>query len=233
MSNLTPFQNTVGLERDLSYEFKNKSLLTEALTHSSFSHENGLNYNYERLEFLGDAVIGLIISDYIIKNYTDVDEGIMSQLRAYVVNEKFLSQAAKSLNIDKYIFLGKGELMSSKVSDSILSDIFEAVIAAVYLDGGYKMAADIALPVLKLGLEQVENGSVFLDEKGEIQKFSQKYYGVLPVYTVLSEDGPDHDKFFTVKLDIGGRLFSQGCGKSKKTAEKAAAVAMLKTVSKA
>lgn len=232
MSNFESAQYVAGLEENLSYTFKNKSLLIEALTHRSYSHEQSLNYNYERLEFLGDAVLSLVISEYIIGNYKNFDEGCMSQLRAYVVNENFLSHAAMDLGIDKYVLLGKGEQASPTGVNSILADIFEAVIAAVYLDGGYEKAAKIVMSVLKSGIEKALGGGVFLDEKGEIQKFSQKYYGCLPVYTVKSVSGPDHDKFFTVELNIGGKLFSEGSGKSKKMAEKAAASAMLKTIPK-
>ncbi len=203
----------------------------EALTHSSFSHENNLNYDYERLEFLGDAVLELIASEYILNNYRDMDEGAMSRLRSYVVNEKFLSGIARRLNIGGNIFLGKGEAASSgRDTDSILADIFEAVTAAVYMDGGYSKARDMAVPLLKDGIEEAAAGSVFLDEKGEVQKLSQKNYGALPVYSVIGETGPDHHKTFTVRLEIGGAVSVTGRGRSKKLAEKDAAAAALRAI---
>lgn len=232
MNNLDRFHNTVGLEDKISYIFKNKSLLREALTHSSYSHEKGLSYSYERLEFLGDAVLALIVSEYILNNYKNFDEGYMSQLRAYVVNEKFLSQAAKRIDLSQYVFLGKGESICSLGTDSILADIFEALIAAIYLDGGYAIVSAIVMSLFKQSIEAAVSEGVFLDEKGEIQKFSQKEYGILPVYTIIKEEGPDHNKIFTVRLDIGGVLFSEGVGKSKKMAEKSAATAMLSIIYK-
>lgn len=222
-------EKIANIEESISYVFQDKSLILEALTHGSFSHENNLGYNYERLEFLGDAVLELVVSEYILNNHKNMNEGAMTKLRACVVNEKFLSGKARKLNIGNQIFLGKGET-AGRDNNSILADILEAIIAAVYLDGGYDVARNVILPFLKNDIEDIANGSLLLDVKGELQKLSQKDYGVLPEYSVIGATGPDHNKTFTVKVEICGIVSVTGQGRSKKLAEKAAAAAALHTI---
>ncbi|MGC8768670.1 ribonuclease III family protein [Calditerrivibrio sp.] len=216
--------NLEKLNEILNYNFENKELLIEALTHSSFSYENKLYRNYERLEFLGDAVLQLIVSEYLVFKYKDFDEGMLSRYRAYFVSEEFISELAKQIELGNFIRLGKGELNSGgNDRPSILCDIFESIVAAMYLDGGYNEARRFIITIAADKIDEVIQQNIFTDYKSELQKLTQKIFESLPDYRVKDETGPEHDKTFIVDLYINDTYYCSGSGKSKKKAEQDAA----------
>lgn len=212
------------LEKTLGYAFNNKGLLLESLTHSSYSYEKELPYNYERLEFLGDAVIEMVVSEYLVMRYPDFKEGSMSALRAHIVNAESLSDIADGLGIAACVFLGKGEEMGKgAIKKSILADIFEAIAAAIYLDGGYPAVRGTVIPILQDRIDEAASTRAFLDAKSEVQRICQQLFGQTPEYRIISESGPDHAKFYTVETDMCGLSYGLGAGPSKKQAQKLAA----------
>ena len=215
------------LENKIGYEFKEKVLLLQALTHSSFSNEQKINRykNYERLEFLGDAVLELLSSRFFFETYPEMSEGQMTRMRSSMVCEPALAFCARDLSLGKYILLGKGEeATGGRGRDSIISDVMEAVIGAIYLDGGIEEADKF---VKKYILSDLENKQLFYDSKTILQERVQKT-GRTIVYELVSETGPDHDKTFTVEAIIDGRTAGKGQGRNKKTAEQQAAYQVLR-----
>jgi ribonuclease III len=215
-----------NFQRLLGYRFNNIDLLDNALIHSSFVNENPTLSckDNERLEFLGDAVIGLCLSDLLTQRFPDYAEGQLSKLRAYAINEQSLAGLARQLNIGDYLLLGKGEEGSGgKTKASILSNAFEAVAAAVYLDCGfeetYKFLDDIFEPLIEEGTKSV----IYRDYKTALQEICQNRFKETPRYTLINETGPDHDKVFEISLTIAGKITTVGTGKSKKEAEQQAA----------
>jgi ribonuclease-3 len=212
------------LEELLNYRFQDKGLLLEALTHKSYSHEHKLERNYERLEFLGDAVLQLIVTEYLVAKYKEYDEGMLSKYRGYFVSEQFLSELSKIINLGDFVRLGKGEEQSGgKFKSSLLCDIFESLIAAIYIDGGYNHARSVVINLASDKIDETIDENRFIDGKTELQKLTQKRFEQLPEYKVISEDGPEHDKTFLVEVYIGGKPVAKGKGKSKKKAEQDAA----------
>lgn len=212
------------LEELLNYRFQDKGLLLEALTHKSYSHEHKLERNYERLEFLGDAVLQLIVTEYLVAKYKEYDEGMLSKYRGYFVSEQFLSELSKIINLGDFVRLGKGEEQSGgKFKSSLLCDIFESLIAAIYIDGGYNHARSVVINLASDKIDETIEENRFIDGKTELQKLTQKRFEQLPEYKVISEDGPEHDKTFLVEVYIGGKPVAKGKGKSKKKAEQDAA----------
>lgn len=213
-----------SLEGKLGYSFSDRSVVLEALTHRSYAHEKKNKKNYERLEFLGDAVLQLIVTEYLLDRYKNYDEGLLSKLRGYFVSEGFLSKIATEMSLGDYILLGKGEKASGgKYKESLLCDIFESVVAAIYLDGGYTPAREIIITHFGSRIDEDISNSSFIDAKSELQKISQRRFGKLPEYTVLDEKGPEHDKIFVVRVDVENLVTEKGIGKTKKMAEKDAA----------
>ncbi|MBQ3782804.1 MAG: ribonuclease III [Lachnospiraceae bacterium] len=210
-------------EENIGYCFKNKNYLCQALTHSSYANEMRMSKlaNNERLEFLGDAVLELMSSENIYENNPNMYEGEMTKLRASLVCEPTLAICARDIQLGKYILLGKGEIATGGAKrDSILSDAFEAVIGAIYLDGGFTSAKEF---VEKYVLNDMENKKLFFDSKTILQEIIQADYKEPLQYKLLGESGPDHDKLFTVAAIVDGKELSQGTGKTKKAAEQAAA----------
>jgi len=227
---------TETIERVVGYHFQRPHLLHEALTHKSFVNENrtkdrGQN---ERLEFLGDAVLSLIISDYLAATLPDSTEGELSKLKARLVSEPSLAKAAKRLELGTLLRLGKGEELSKgREKHSLLADALEALIAAVYLDGGLEASRAFTLRVFDDDLEalRASNGeSAFEDYKTRLQELCQKRYDTLPRYVTVRESGPDHRKVFEVELAIRGELAGVGQGFSKKQAEQMAAKQALEQI---
>ncbi len=220
--------DTARLEENLGYTFKDKQLLKTALTHSSYANEShdGSPSN-ERLEFLGDSVLSIIVSDHIYKRY-NTPEGELTKLRASLVCEASLYEFAKQLDIGSFMLLGRGE-RNHKGGErpSILADAFEAVLAAVYLDGGMKPASDLVLHFVKEDLNHREKIS-FRDYKTKLQEVIQKNPEERLEYVLVDESGPDHDKQFTVELRLNSNVIASGTGKSKKAAEQSAAAEALK-----
>lgn len=211
------------LQQSLHYTFKNQETLMRALTHSSFGHEFNLQDN-ERLEFLGDAILDAVVSHLLLEAFPNANEGQLSKMRASVVKEKALAQIAKSIGLQDFVRLGKGErLAEGNQKPSILANTFEAVIAAVCLDGGYKALYPV---VRHLFVPLFHLGSV-CDHKTQLQELVQAHWQVTPVYHLLRETGPDHDKTFTVHVLIKGASVAIGTGSSLKGAEQDAAKAAL------
>ncbi len=213
-----------NIEKSIDYTFNDKVLILRSLTHSSYAHDNNLDYNYERLEFLGDAVVELVITEYLVKQYPSFQEGDLSILRAYIVNASTLFEISKKLDLSNNILLGKSEFNGiDNLKKAIVADIFEAVMAAVYLDGGYDNVKKIVLNLLEdFIINAVENNS-FRDAKTQLQQICQRDCGALPEYTLISATGPEHNKTFNVEVDVCGKIKASGSGKSKKEAEKEAA----------
>ncbi len=216
------------LEKSLNYSFKEETLLTEALTHKSFVNENrssGLKDN-ERLEFLGDAVLDLVVSNLLFSHFPDMSEGDLSKRRASLVREETLAELAVTLDLGHYITLGKGESKTGgQEKPSLLADALEAIIAAVYLDGGMEKAQTF---VSNLFLPLITSPVEVRDFKSRLQELLQERQGEIPKYRVSGESGPDHEKSFEVTLEVGGEAFASGTGKSIKEAEQAAAEEALK-----
>ena len=208
------------IERILGYSFKNKAVLKEALTHKSFAGEHrGVKHN-ERLEFLGDSILGAIVADYIYNECPHDEEGVLSKIKANLVSRRNLYLWGKALNLGQFIALGRGELATGgRERDSIISNAVEAVLGAVYLDGGYEAARAVILPWAKTqALTQDAQ-----DFKSALQEFLQKSGPAVPEYEVIQTVGPEHDKTFTVRVSLHGKELGTGKGHNKKQAEQAAA----------
>lgn len=216
------------LESKIGYTFKNRKLLKIALTHSSFANESGGKFvSYERLEFLGDSVLGIITSDYIFRTFPHLPEGELTKLRATLVCEKQLCIFSQELGLKKFIKLSRGERhCMGQNRPSILADVFEAICAAIYLDSGMEEAKNF---VLKFIVPAVKNPRIqnAKDYKTDLQEIVQKNPGETIEYVLIKEEGPDHDKKFTVEAKISNNPVGRGSGKSKKEAEQHAAKAAL------
>jgi len=225
---MSNFQQFYELEDIIDYHFKDKRLLKLALTHSSYANEHRMkrSENNERVEFLGDAVLELIISDYLFRTYKTQNEGKLTKLRSSLVCEYTLAMCAKDISLGKYLFLSKGEDMTGgRERDSILSDAFESVIGAIYLDRGFEQAR---IFVEKYLLQDVEDKTLFYDAKTILQEIAQKEAGRSVEYQLIGETGPDHCKEFTVVVHFGDRTLCTGTGKTKKAAEQMAAYESIK-----
>ena len=212
------------LEANLNYKFKDISLLKNALSHSSYANEKHLSCgSNERLEFLGDAVLSVIVADYLYNNFGNKPEGELTKLRASLVCEKSLCGFARTLEIGDFLFLGKGEdANGGRERNSILADAFEAVLAAMYLDGGMEVARNHVLRFIKDELSNTED-VVFHDYKTTLQEVIQKNPEERLTYVLSGESGPDHNKSFTVEVLLNSNVIGCGTGKTKKRAEQMAA----------
>lgn len=219
-------RNSENLERDLGYSFLDKALLTEALTHKSYYHENPLkvrSYN-ERLEFIGDSVLSLVIVEYLFAHPREFTESEMSKIKSYLVRGSLLSDLAAGISLGRYLLLGKGEdETGGRTKRSLLANAMEAVIGAVYLDGGYEAAKRVILGLFGGRIESVIDSGEYLNYKTELQELSQMRFGVLPEYRIVEQAGEEHRKTFTIEVFIAGERFGRGRGKNKKEAQTAAA----------
>ncbi len=214
-----------ALEKTIGYQFKDPNLLLMALTHSSYANECKYGaLNNERLEFLGDSVLNLSVSDYLYNSFKDLSEGDLTKLRASIVSEASLAKIARKLNLGDYLRLGRGEENTGgRQRDSILADAVEAIIGAVYLDGGFEKASDF---ILRYQIPEIYNsleGKGFRDYKTELQELIQKGAEQGLQYRIVKESGPDHDKKFVAQVFHNQKLIGEGTGKSKKDAEQQAA----------
>lgn len=208
----------------LGFEFNDITLLVTALTHRSYvnEHKKAGDHN-ERLEFLGDAVLEIVSSDYLYRNY-DYPEGIMTAVRAALVRTESICEAGKELGYEQLVRLSKGEQNGTeRAHDVIYADCFEAVIGAIYLDQGYETARELITKYILSKTEAVLEGELWRDPKSYVQELAQKIDGLTPVYRTLREDGPDHDKMFTVGIYVGEALRGIGKGHSKQDAQAQAA----------
>ncbi|MBQ9298010.1 MAG: ribonuclease III [Clostridia bacterium] len=211
------------LEQELGYTFNNKLLLSQALTHTSYAYENKVESN-EKLEFLGDAILEVIISKYLYKNYKNLREGEMTKVRATVVCEDSLYVIAKKHNFSDFLKLGRSEIVNNgKERPAILADSVEAIIAAIYLDSNIKNAETFILNNLKEAVETASKHVGMKDYKTVLQEKLQTNGTVHIEYITIDEQGPDHAKVFTVELKVNGKVITHGSGKSKKEAEMHAA----------
>lgn len=218
LNNISKFENII------SYNFKNKQYILEALTHSSYSNENKSYAFNERLEFLGDSVLGIIISDYLFKNETELPEGELTKLRANIVCEESLSEVSKKIELGTHMLLGKGEeATGGRERVSILADAVEAVIAAIYLDGGIESARKFVLTQMDEIIQDSIKGRFFRDYKTHLQEVIQSQGETNIIYDLVEEIGPDHNKKFVMQVKLNDEVLGTGEGKSKKEAEQSAA----------
>jgi ribonuclease-3 len=224
-----------NLEQHIGYRFGNLELLNNALVHRSFFNENpsDADCDNERLEFLGDAVLGLCISDLLMNTFPNSTEGKLSKLRSSIVNETSLAELACKLTLGDYLLLGKGEeLTGGRKKPSLLSDTFEAVIAAIYLDGGFEKTMAYIKNLFAPIIEAEDENVIYKDYKTALQEVSQSLFKEIPQYTLSAESGPDHDKTFEISLSVAGIIMTKGVGKSKKEAEQRAAKQALEELEK-
>lgn len=213
------------VEKTIGYTFQNKELLRQTFTHSSYVNErDDVISDYERLEFLGDAVLGMIISEYLYSNYFEYDEGELTRIKCAVVSESTLARVAARLELGSYMLLGRGEKLSGgRQKASLLADTFEALTAAIYLDGGWERVRAFVLEHLSPQVDAVRKGMLEVDHKSLFQEAAQRIIKSTPVYRVVNEYGPDHDKRFEVQVLCGNKEYGRGIGRSKKEAEQNAA----------
>lgn len=210
----------------INIQFNNIELLDCALTHSSYANQHNLSYNHhnERLEFLGDAVLSIVVSEYLYKKYRSKHEGKLTKIRAGVVCESSLAEIARKLLINKYIRIGKGEELSGgREKDSLIADACEAVIAAIYLDSGIEAAGEFIINNFSYKIELAGKGKNYSDYKTKLQEYVQKNMLLSIKYLVVGESGPDHNKVFETEVYLDKKCYGRGRGKSKKEAEQNAA----------
>ena len=215
-----------ALQNKIDYSFKNEELLRHALAHSSYANEHRTEIpgSNERLEFLGDSILGLITAEYLFTHYKHLPEGNLTKMRALLVCETSLFGFAKEFDLGDHLLLGHGEeLAGSRKRPSIVSDAFEALLAAIYLDGGLEAAKTFALPYLIRGAEEIAEHTRSYDYKTTLQEIAQQNPGELIQYKLIDASGPDHAKTFEVHCFLNSNLLGKGIGKSKKEAEQMAA----------
>ena len=222
--------NFSNFEKKTGIFFKDKDLLKQAFIHRSYINENpntGLSHN-ERLEFLGDAVLELIVTDFLYKKYPSYTEGELTAIRSALVNAVIISEVAAKIGMNDYLLLSKGEARDhGKARSYILANTYEAYVGALYLDAGYDLAEKFVTRFLLPHTEEIVNKKLWRDAKSLVQEKAQEFLSLTPAYKVLHESGPDHDKHFTVGILFGPNLIAEGKGKSKQEAEVKAAEAAL------
>lgn len=224
MKEFTVFEKSIGVT------FKDKKILTIAFTHRSYLNENpntGLEHN-ERLEFLGDAVLELIVTDFLYAKYKDEPEGMLTSYRAALVNATIIAEIALSLGMNDFLLLSKGEAKDTgKARQYILANTFEALLGAIYLDQGYETAEKFVKTYLLPRVDEIVSKKLWRDSKSLVQEMAQEHVGVTPSYKVIQESGPDHDKHFVIGIFFGDEQIAEGKGKSKQEGEQQAAEAAL------
>ena len=215
----------VPLQKKLNYKFNDPKLLNKALTHKSYANEiNPPIKNNERFEFLGDSVLDLIVSDYMVREYDDLAEGSLSKIRAAIVNEGCLAKLAQDLGLGQYLLLGKGEHLSGgRQKTSILANAYEALVGALFYDSNLQMVSNILLPKMIEEIDRYKNTMNFRDFKSDLQEYTQDRFTCVPSYQVVGEKGPDHDKRFNIEISVRNKVEGVGNGRSKKEAEQKAA----------
>ncbi len=218
-----------SLEKQLGYTFKNKQLLIEALTHKSYKQP----YDNERLEFLGDAVLDLIVGEYLYKNFPTSDEGKLSKIRASLVNENGFNKLANVLGLGEHIFLSNAEENNEgRTKPSLLSNAFEALMGAIYLEAGLHKVQEIMISLLEENYEEISLDSLFRDYKTTLQELTQARFSETPEYRLVGSSGPDHKKEFEVAVIIEGKEYARALGKSKKAAQQEAAFTAIEILQK-
>ena len=218
-----------ALQKRLGYQFRDQNLIIEALTHKSSKQP----YNNERLEFLGDAVLDLIVGEYLYHEFTEVAEGELSKLRASLVNEKSFEKLARLLHLGEYIYISLAEENNNgREKPSLLSNAFEAIIGALYLEAGLEKAKNLAIALLEEAYPKIDMDAIFRDHKTTLQELTQAHYGVTPEYRLVRSFGPDHKKEFEIAVSIKGNDLALASGKSKKEAQQKAAMIALEILKK-
>ncbi len=213
-------QNISKLEKELNYTFENRQLIIEALTHKSYKKP----YNNERLEFLGDAVLDLIVGEYLYKKFPNKAEGVLSKIRASLVNEGGFAKLAQVLHLGDYLYLSSAEENNNgRNKPSLLSNAFEAIIGALYLEAGLEKAKEITVKLLEDTYPKIDLATLSKDYKTTLQELTQATHGVTPSYELVSATGPDHNKVFEVAILLDGEILATAKGKSKKAAQQEAA----------
>jgi ribonuclease-3 len=214
------------LQKMLGVQFDDETLLRQALVHRSFLNENPqfeLPSN-ERLEYLGDALLDFVVGEHLYDRYPEMDEGELTSLRAALIKASALAQFARSMDLGQYVYLSHGEdERGGRDRVGLLSDVFEALVAAIYLDRGLEKAREIILTLVEPAATRIMQGGLARDHKSRLQEWSQRELGVTPVYRTVSERGPDHAKEFTVEVLLGGEVHGRGVGRSKQAAAQSAA----------
>jgi ribonuclease-3 len=222
-------QKIETLERDLEYTFKDEKLIIEALTHKSYKQP----YDNERLEFLGDAVLDLVVGEYLYQKFKKSDEGNLSKIRASLVNEAGFDKLARYLKLGNYIFLSNAEENNGgREKPSLLSNAFEAVMGAIYLEAGLETVTKIAIDLIEKNHDEISLDSLFRDYKTTLQELTQAQFGITPEYKVVASRGPDHLKEFEVAVLIEDKEYARAVGKSKKIAQQEAANMAIKLLRK-
>ncbi len=219
------------LQDRLGYRFNDVGLLNKALTHKSYTHENRETFRHnERFEFLGDSVLDLIVSDFMVRQYSELNEGVLSKMRAAVVNETSLAGFAREIDLGRFLLLGKGEENTGgRDKSSLLANAFEALAGAIFFDGQLDPVREALFPLLKKEIERNEGAATLRDFKSDFQEYTQNRLNCVPVYKVVGETGPDHDKLFEVAVSVKKNIQGKGLGKSKKEAEQSAAMKALES----
>ena len=218
-----------ALQKRLGYQFKDQDLIIEALTHKSSKQP----YNNERLEFLGDAVLDLIVGEYLYHEFTEVAEGELSKLRASLVNEKSFEKLARLLHLGEYIYISLAEENNNgREKPSLLSNAFEAIIAALYLEAGLEKDKNLAIALLEEAYPKIDMDAIFRDHKTTLQELTQAHFGMTPEYRLVRSFGPDHKKEFEIAVSVRGRDLALASGKSKKEAQQKAAMLALDILKK-
>jgi ribonuclease-3 len=211
------------LQIKIDYQFDDLKLLEKALIHRSFGNENWeyKNVNNEKLELLGDAVLDLVVTEFLYKNYMNASEGELAKLKSMIVSEPVLADISTEIGLGKYLMLSKGEeLTGGRERESILGDAFEALLGAIYLDSNLDTAKSFGLKYLKYRIEHIDENEDLIDYKTILQEYSQRVYKKIPVYKVVNELGPDHKKSFEMSVSIeDDKVIGEGIGKNKKAAE--------------
>ncbi len=216
-----------ALEKALNYKFKRDDLITEALTHKSYKKP----YNNERLEFLGDAVLDLIVGEYLFKKFPKENEGVLSKIRASLVNEGGFTKLALNINLgDSLLISGAEENNKGRTKPSLLSNAFEAIIGAIYLESGLKVTSEIAIRLIEEAYETIDLNSLSKDFKTALQEITQADFGETPNYKLIRAFGPDHKKEFEIAVELQNRIIASSLGRSKKEAQQKAAEIALKTL---
>ena len=226
-------RDVADVEKILNVGFKDKNLLRTALTHSSYAYENDSDNFNEKLEFLGDAVLGMVVTEYIYNQYPEMNEGQLAKLRAGLVNANILAELGRDLNIGKYIFISNGaEQTGGRINKSIMADCLEAIIGSIYLDRGYEIVKEFIINLMIDKIKAHAGKKILGDVKSTLQELTMAKWGALPEYKIDKQGGPAHEPVFKAEVLINGKVLGHGIGKSKKKAEKVAAGEALKEISK-
>jgi len=214
-----------ALEKALNYKFKRDDLITKALTHKSYKKA----YNNERLEFLGDAVLDLIVGEYLFKKFPNEDEGVLSKIRASLVNERGFTKLAKKINLGESLLISSAEENNDgRIKPSLLSNAFEAIIGAIYLESGLAVSSKIAINLIESTYQSIDLNSLSKDFKTTLQELTQADFGETPNYKLVRSFGPDHKKEFEIAVELQNRIIATALGKSKKEAQQKVAQIALK-----